>query len=158
MKYSSVLFFLLFAGIYACSQNKESNKDGGKTISTDIVANPATASGNTTQTVLPAFQFAEETHDFGKIIAGEKVSYSFKFKNIGNANLIISAASGSCGCTVPQWPTEPIGPGKEGVINVIFNSEGKSGVQKKTVTLTSNTIPNTKVLTITGEVLEHPKK
>ena len=58
--YSKVLIVILFSGIYACSQNKESNGEVAKTISTDIVANPATASGSTAQTALPAFQFDEE--------------------------------------------------------------------------------------------------
>ena len=150
--YLTMLF--LIAGLYSCNQNKEN----GNTISTDIVSNPATASGNNPQGVLPVFQFDEETHDFGKITEGEKVSYSFKFKNTGNANLIISAASGSCGCTVPEWPKDPIAPGQSAAINVIFNSEGKSGAQKKTITLAANTVPNAHVLTITGEVLERPKK
>ncbi len=145
--------FTLSAGLYSCTQKKENNS-----ISTDVVSNPATASGNAVPGASPAFQFNEEMHDFGKITEGEIVSYAFKFKNTGNANLIISSANGSCGCTVPEWPKSPISPGQEGVINVSFNSEGRSGEQHKTVTLTANTIPNTKVLSITGMVVEDGKK
>ena len=96
--------------------------------------------------------FEKDVHDFGKIVEGEKVSYSFKFKNTGKVDLIISDAKGSCGCTVPQWPKNPVAPGADGVVDVTFNSSGKSGMQNKTVTLITNAIPNTKVLTITGEV------
>ncbi len=157
---SFIAFFIaVSASLYSCNQNKESNKKTADKIDpAEVVQNPATASGNTSTLAGPAFKFAEETHDFGKIVEGEKVSYSFKFTNSGNANLIISSASGSCGCTVPEWPKEPIAPGKDAVINVIFNSEGKSGKQNKTVTLVANTVPNTKVLTITGEVEAVTKK
>ena len=78
---------------------------------------------------------------------------TFRFKNVGQSNLIISSAQGSCGCTVPEWPKEPIAPGAEGKIEVTFNSTGKQGLQNKTVTLVANTIPNTKVIVIKGEVL-----
>jgi hypothetical protein len=55
--------------------------------------------------------------------------------------MIISNAKGSCGCTVPQWPKEPIAPGSQGEISVQFNSKGKKGSQNKTVTLTTTTTP-----------------
>jgi hypothetical protein len=93
-----------------------------------------------------------ESHDFGQINEGEVVSVDFAFTNDGEAPLIISNASGSCGCTVPQWPRTPIAPGESGVISVSFNSESKPGNQNKTVTLTSNTMPNVKVLKISAQV------
>ena len=68
-------------------------------------------------------------------------------------DLIISSAQGSCGCTVPEWPKEPIKPGEEGKIAVTFNSSGKQGKQNKTITLVANTIPNTKVIALKGDVL-----
>ena len=105
-----------------------------------------------TPTSLPAFSFAMESHDFGQINEGEVVSVDFPFTNDGEAPLIISNASGSCGCTVPQWPRTPIAPGESGVISVSFNSESKPGNQNKTVTLTSNTMPNVKVLKISAQV------
>jgi hypothetical protein len=79
--------------------------------------------------------FAEEKHDFGKITQGEKVSYSFTFKNTGNSDLIVSNASASCGCTIPNYPKVPVKPGEESKIDVVFNSDGKSGLVEKTVTL-----------------------
>ena len=127
-------------------------KHGNKNISADVVNNPNTANGNTDSTKLPAFQFAEEIHDFGKIIQGEKVSYSFKFKNIGKSDLVISDARGSCGCTIADYPKTAIAPGAEGSIDVKFNTEGKKGFQTKTVTLLANTQPSTKVLTIKAKV------
>lgn len=149
LNYTFVLvFFLMF---FSCQEKKGKPKNLDQ-LPTDIVANPASASGNTNKDNLPQFSFEEEAYDFGKITQGEKVTHSFKFKNTGNSDLIISSASGSCGCTVPHYPKDPIPTGGEGVVDVIFDSEGKQGKQHKTVTLIANTIPNTKVLTITGEI------
>lgn len=132
-----------------------SSEDANKTeITTDLINNPNTASGeNNKNDDQPFFEFVEEVVDFGKITQGEVVSATFKFRNVGKANLIISSAQGSCGCTVPEWPKEPIKPGEDGRIEVTFNSNGKQGLQNKTITLVANTVPNTKVLAIKGEVL-----
>mgnify|MGYP001160064238 CR=1 FL=1 len=125
-----------------------------KDLTTDIINNPITASDEAaSEDELPFFEFVEEIKDFGTITQGESVSMTFRFKNVGKSNLIISSAQGSCGCTVPEWPKEPIAPGAEGTIDVTFNSTGKQGLQNKTITLVANTIPNTKVIAIKGEVL-----
>jgi len=122
-------------------------------ISTDLIDNPNTASTQVDEDKAPFFEFDEEVKEFGTITQGEVVSTTFKFKNVGQTDLIISSAKGSCGCTVPEWPKEPIAPGAEGKIEVTFNSAGKQGLQNKTITLVSNTIPNKFVLAIKGEVL-----
>jgi hypothetical protein len=96
--------------------------------------------------------FENTTYNFGNITEGQKVTYDFKFKNTGESPLVILNALASCGCTVPDYPRNPLPPGKEGVINVVFNSEGKSGVQEKVITLTANTIPSTTQLYLKGEV------
>ena len=101
---------------------------------------------------LPIFEFPEEDHDFGTITEGDEVEKVFKFKNVGEAPLIISSAKASCGCTVPKWPKEPIGVGEEGEIMVRFNSKGKPGVQNKTITITANTYPSTSRLKIKADV------
>ncbi len=146
-----LLIALLLLSISIFSSCKNKNTENGQ-VSTDLVNNPATASGKNEEDNIPIMTIEQEIHDFGKIIEGEKVSYSFKFKNTGTSDLIISDAKGSCGCTVPQWPKNPILPGASGIVDVTFDSRGKSGMQNKTVTLITNAIPNTKVLTITGEV------
>jgi hypothetical protein len=101
---------------------------------------------------LPLFQFPIENHDFGTINEGDIVEKTFLFKNVGEAPLIISSAKASCGCTVPEWPKEPIGIGEEGKITVKFNSKGKPGIQNKTVTITANTYPAVSRLTIKANV------
>lgn len=101
----------------------------------------------------PAFKFEKEVYDFGKITDGDVVTYDFKFKNIGNSPLIISSATATCGCTVPDYPKEPVAPGAEGVIRVVFNSAGKPGMQNKIVSITANTIPSLTELNILGMVM-----
>lgn len=132
---------------------KQDNKNNGQ-ISTEVVNNPVSADGSSDLDKLPKFEFANKTHDFGVIIEGEKVSYTFKYKNTGKSDLIISSAKGSCGCTVPKYNKEPLPAGKEGFVEVIFDSSGKNGMQSKTITLMANTQPNSEILTITGEVVK----
>lgn len=123
-------------------------------------SNPSTttvpAANAATETVptgpLTAVEFAETKHDYGMIEAGEKVAYTFEFKNTGNEPLVLSNVKPSCGCTTPSWTKEPIAPGDMGSIDVEFDSKGKSGKQTKTVTVTANTDPAKTVLTITGDV------
>lgn len=110
-------------------------------------AQPTAPQGPTT-----TMSFAEMKHDFGTVQEGEKVRHVYKFTNTGNEPLIISNARGSCGCTVPDWPQDPIAPGAESEIIVQFDSKGKPGRQTKTVTITANTEPSTTKLTITGNV------
>jgi hypothetical protein len=131
-----------------CSNDKKETNG----ISTQDVNNTASADGNANSD-LPQIKFEEEEHDFGRITQGEKVSFAFKFKNTGNSNLIITSAAGSCGCTVPEWPKEPILPGKEGKVNVVFSSEGKSGIQEKSITIVTNCEPSTKVVKIKTEII-----
>jgi hypothetical protein len=88
--------------------------------------------------------FEEKEYEFGKIVAGEKVEYDFKFTNTGGSRLIIVDAKGDCGCTVPEWPKEPIEPGESGVIHVSFNSAHKpNGPIKREIRVRANTHPET---------------
>lgn len=87
----------------------------------------------------PKVELDKSTHDFGTINEGDVVETEFIVKNVGKTDLVIMDAKGSCGCTVPQPPKEPIKPGDSAPIKVSFNSSGKPGQQSKTVTLTTNT-------------------
>lgn len=106
---------------------------------------------------LPEFKFAQTNHDFGNINEGEVVETTFTFTNAGQAPLIISSATGSCGCTIPQWPKEPIPVGGTGEIQVQFNSKNKPGAQNKTVTITANTYPKITKLNIKALVAAQQK-
>lgn len=103
-------------------------------------------------------EFEKSTIDFGEIVTGDKVEHVFKFTNTGDNPLVISNAKGSCGCTVPQWPKEPIGIGEKAEILVVFNSKGKSGKQSKTVTITANTNPPQTIIKLEGNVLKEDQK
>jgi hypothetical protein len=90
--------------------------------------------------------------DFGTIKQGEEVNHEFEFVNSGKEDLIITNASGSCGCTVPEHPKDAIKRGGKGVIKVKFNSAGKMGMQDKTVTIQSNAKNNPVILHLKGKV------
>ena len=99
----------------ACGGGEESANDSQPEITTENVESTT------------SIAYGEEVYDFGTITEGEKVTHVFNFTNTGDADLVIVSAKGSCGCTVPEWPKEPIAPGAEGKISVVFNSEGKKG-------------------------------
>lgn len=97
-------------------------------------------------------EFSKDTHDYGNVKNGGNGKCTFEFTNTGTAPLIISNAKGSCGCTVPQWPKEPIAPGAKGVITVEYDTK-KVGPINKSVTITSNAVNEpTKTLKIRGNV------
>lgn len=92
-------------------------------------------------------KFEETTHDFGNVQSGVKQFYSFKFTNTGEVPLVITSAKGSCGCTVPEVPKEPIKPGEQGELKVNFDPSG-SGQTEKTVTIKANTKTGTEIVRI----------
>ena len=122
-----------------------------------MINNPITADEAISVDNAARIEFEEEVFDFGNITEGDIVEHVFKFKNTGKNPLIINHAKGSCGCTVPEWPREPIIPGGEGEIKVKFNSKGKSGEQDKTITVAANTIPNKTTFRIVGGVEINPE-
>ena len=142
---SSVTFFLL---AFAISFFLTScNSDPSKKIKAENIKSTTeriNKSGN-----LAEIEFNKSNHDFGEIFDGDIVETSFSFTNVGSSDLIISNASGSCGCTVPEYPKDqPIKPGESGVIKVKFDSSNKPGLQRKTVTLVTNTSAGKQLLNI----------
>jgi hypothetical protein len=104
-----------------------------------------------------AISFATYQHDFGKIKQQSTNKYAFKFTNTGDEPLIITNAVGSCGCTVPNYPKEPIAPGKSATIDVEYKPGEQKGSQEKQVTITANTNPAETILKIKADVQEIPK-
>ena len=149
MKINFLIVTILSLGFLSCNNNSTEKSE----ISTDLIENPITASGKSDMKDLPIIKFEKETHDFGLILQGERVSYTFKFKNIGNKNLIVNDASASCGCTVPKFSRKPIAPGDSGEIEVIFDSNRRSGKQLKSVTVWTNCQPNQIKLQIKSEIV-----
>lgn len=101
--------------------------------------------------------FQQDTIDYGTIPHNADGYRYFKFTNTGKEPLIIKEAHGSCGCTIPTWPKEPIQPGQSNEIKVHYATD-RIGRFQKTVTITSNANPGTKVLYIMGNVLPDPPK
>ena len=101
---------------------------------------------------LPVLQFEKVEHDFGAIKEGDKVSYTYKFTNNGEAPLIIQSAQPTCGCTVSNCTKEPMPVGGTGFVTAEFDSKGKPGMQNKTVTVTANTFPKQTVLSFKAMV------
>jgi len=100
-----------------------------------------------------AFDFGQMEFDFGSVKEGEVVEHTFEFTNVGDVPLVIQRATATCGCTVPEWPKEPISAGETGQIKVKFNSKGRKNLQTKYVNILANTNPQQTRLKITGTVL-----
>ncbi|MBL4669334.1 MAG: DUF1573 domain-containing protein [Flavobacteriales bacterium] len=100
----------------------------------------------------PTITFVSEVVDYGTIEQGADGVREFKFTNNGKEPLIISNARGSCGCTVPTWPKEPIKPGESSVIKVKYDTK-RLGAINKSVTITSNAVTATKVIRIKGKII-----
>ncbi|MDH5396958.1 MAG: DUF1573 domain-containing protein [Cyclobacteriaceae bacterium] len=165
------LNLLLIVSVFVIASTSCSNKESEKRIaelenrlkeleSTPGASSPVTAAAPTTTPQpevkpdgpLPSFKFEEMEHDFGAIKEGDIVEHTFEFTNTGDAPLIIQSARGSCGCTVPEWPKEPIPVGGTSQVKASYNSKGKSGMENKSITLTANTWPKQTVLRIKAQV------
>jgi len=129
------ILFILFIGILSISANGQTEEE----IKKDFTG--------------PVFEFENDVIDYGDIAANSDGNRTFKFKNIGKSPLIITAVKGSCGCTVPTKPEEPIMPGDSGEIKVKY-ATNRIGPFSKTVTITSNAYEPTVVLKVKGRVLE----
>jgi hypothetical protein len=126
-------------------------------ISCDTVNKDKTAADPASQTTIATtdsttVQIIDSSYNFGKVSDGEKVEFSYRFKNTGTKPLVIEDASASCGCTVPQKPEKPIMPGETGFIKIVFDSKGRVGNAYKTVTVRSNAKPEFPQLILTGDV------
>jgi len=106
---------------------------------------------------LPVAEFDTTSHDFGTVKEGEKVTFTYKIKNTGEVPLIIQSANPSCGCTVPTWTKDPIPVGGSGFVTAEFDTNGKSGMNNKTITVVSNAWPKTQTLTFKANVIAKAK-
>lgn len=104
---------------------------------------------------LTEVQFDTTFYDFGRVVSGEKVTYTYKFKNVGDEPLVITDAYSSCGCTVPEYTSDPVKPGDEGRVEVLFDSSGRRGMQYKSVVIKLNTAYGQKNLAFRANVVEN---
>ena len=148
IKWFCIVLFIPF--LFSCELTDQRREED---INADMIEVPVSVDGMT-DADMPSFEFEKDVFEFGTISQGEKVSHSFRFKNVGEADLIINKVEGSCGCTVMKgWPKHPVRPGELGKIDVVFDSNGKKGIQNKTISVVANTYPSTTVLTLKGEVV-----
>jgi hypothetical protein len=138
----SVVAFVFFLGLivtFSCSSG----------------INPKNNIGNEVINGEPEITFDTLIYDFGNLIEGEKASVTFKFKNTGTSDLLILDAYSTCGCTIPEFSDQPVAPGEEGKIDVVFDSANRSGLQNKTITLKINNQSGEKSLWIKANVVSN---
>lgn len=148
--------------VWSCAENSQPEATSEKTVeeikeagpikNSDIIRNPVSANQPVDTVNVAKMIFEEVQYDFGEVNEGEVVEHKFTFTNEGKVPLIISGARSTCGCTVPEWPKDPIAPGEDGEISVRFNTKNKKNKQTKPVTITANTYPATTRVHITGFV------
>ncbi len=150
---NSFLATLVAVVVLSSCQNKSGKTEESVTESSEeVTTTEAPAAAPADDSAQPKFQFEVSEYDFGTVKQGEIVEKVYKFKNIGEAPLLITNAKSTCGCTIPEFPKEAVPVGGEGEIHVKFNSSGKNGNQKKPITITANTDPATTTLYLTGVV------
>ena len=143
---SFIVAFAISFSITSC------DSDPSKKIKEENVQSTKDRLKNTSD--FPVIQFDKNNHDFGEIQEGDVAETEFVFTNVGKSDLIISDASGSCGCTVPDYPKNiPIKPGESGKIKVKFDSNNRPGMQRKAVTLITNTLKGKQILNIKSIVI-----
>lgn len=135
------LFFLLAMLFASCDIRNQREKTN--------IAHTEQPGGN----YITKVQMIDSVYDFGQVTDGEQVVFSYRFKNGGDHPLIISSATASCGCTVPEKPEQPIATGEMGFIKVVFDSKGRVGPVHKEIRVQSNADPSFPVLQLRGEVL-----
>jgi hypothetical protein len=168
----SAIAFLLFFHTNVCAQKKQKLRDIKRGASQAPVNLPGTSNitlpshsiigltpkneeaKSIPKTLGPAIDLENDSYFFGKAIQGEVIKYSFKFKNTGGSDLLLTNVKPSCGCTVSEWPRHAIKPGESAQIDVKFNTSGKLGKQKKAISVFTNIEQsNLVVLYLEGEVI-----
>ncbi|GJM32645.1 MAG: hypothetical protein DHS20C18_16460 [Saprospiraceae bacterium] len=158
--YKLLFIFFIALTIVSCQNGVEKNqeksieeiKSEGRITNADLIRNPVSANEPQDTVNIAKLTFVEATYDFGEVKEGDVVKHTFQFTNTGKVPLLISNARSTCGCTVPEWPKEPIAPGAKGEINVEFNTKNKKNQQSKPVTITANTFPATTKVFLKGYV------
>ena len=146
------LYSLVFALVVLIScDNGQKGSESNLDPETIENSNPHSATPNDGVAKLPAIEWDKKRHNFGKVIANQKVKYMFKFTNTGDEKLVLVDSETSCGCTVPKLPEEPIQPGETGEITVEFKTSSE-GPFSKEIKIIANTVPKFHILNINGTV------
>jgi hypothetical protein len=139
----------------ACNNANPPGNGNGK-LPTSLINNPHTANGMDTAAadIKPVMELKDTLYNFGAIHEGEVAQHEFTFTNTGKTPLLINSAAGSCGCTVPDYPHEPIAPGQSAILKVTFNSAGKTGHQEKSVSIQTNTLRSIHMIYIQADIIK----
>jgi hypothetical protein len=153
MKYI-LIPFLLGLVLFSCEPNVSVDNTPKKEglSKADIIRMPVSANPQVDTTLVAKMTFEETVHEFGTVLEGKQVEHVFKFKNTGKVPLLISDSKTTCGCTVPNFPKDPIAPGESGEVSVKFNTAGKKKEQNKPISLIANTYPARTVIYMQGYV------
>lgn len=154
MKKYTLILTVFFCGTLVVSCNTVNNDSNKQFHSNNPIS--ITMTGYPEQ--YPVFSVADTAYDFGTIYEGDVIQIDFRFKNTGSKPLIISEASSTCGCTIPDYQKKPVAPGEESVLKVVFNSADKMGRQFKPIWVSANTMPSHFTLSISGNVISKEKQ
>jgi Protein of unknown function (DUF1573) len=159
-RYAIALIMIAFAACNQSGNDKDKSATDSSLLSTSLVNNPHSANGLDTATynAKATMDFKDTLHNFGNVQQGEMVQYEFEFTNNGKSPLIISSATGSCGCTVADYPHDPVMPGKSAAMKTMFSSAGKSGHQEKSITIVTNAKRPVYMLYIKADVYGEAKR
>lgn len=159
MKTSLPLFLLLLLFAAASCQEDKSTKSGfqatatdGQISNADLIRNPVANDGLQDTVNVAKMTFEEPQYYFGTVEEGEIVKKEFSFTNTGKIPLLIKDARSTCGCTVADWPKQPIPPGAQASIKAEFDTTNKTAKQVKTISITANTYPSVTKIELLGEV------
>ncbi|KKO90453.1 hypothetical protein AAW12_15255 [Sphingobacterium sp. Ag1] len=135
--------------LFSCGNAQKGKEEGSKTATETAAADSLSKAA----AQLGKVEFEESAFDFGQVKEGAQVKHTFVLKNSGDAPVIISKVTASCGCTQPEFSKSPILPGGKSEIHVTFNSEGQVGKQQKIITIQSNASNGLTTVQLKGEVL-----
>ncbi len=159
MKISFSLFSLFLAlTLFACQEDKpassgfQATPTDGPISNADLIRNPVANDGLQDTVQVAKMSFEEPNFFFGSVKEGETVKKGFSFTNTGKVPLLIKDARSTCGCTVADWPKQPVLPGEQATIQAEFDTKNKTGKQVKTISITANTYPAVTKIELRGEV------
>lgn len=155
MKKYMICCFVAASALVACNNDEAPGESAGVRsggANADLIRNPVSANQPLDTSKLARISFEAKEYDFGRVNEGDIVTHEFKFTNTGNMPLTILNAHSSCGCTVSEYPKDPIPPGGSGVISARFNTDGRHDLEKKLIYVTSNTYPSETSLLLKGYV------
>lgn len=152
MKNLLILLFSASFFVVSCGNSTQEGTQGNLDSAEAITPESSTETAVVDTANAPIVYQETDTYSFGEVKEGEKVSHEYAFINTGKTPLIINSVRASCGCTTPYYPKQPIKPGEEFTIDVVFDTSNQPGMQHKVITMESNAYPSQTIFHLKGEV------